>query len=192
MSTNQTKKDQLLEAGLDVFFEKTFERATIDDIVGRAACGKGTFYRYFSNKESLFDELEARFRDLMTNELKKNCPETMPLKEFLNSALKTFVRLFKMHQRLGLVKFARDQQLGKTGDHNCPHKNPPSIDYLRAYLEKALAAKTVRPVRIDAMVAVMLGSAHFYLFRDFKLGIPFTESELEDTVDIILNGVLPL
>lgn len=54
MAKKKTKREQLLEAGIEVFVEKGFEKATIDEIVIRAGCGKGTFYRYFSQKEALF------------------------------------------------------------------------------------------------------------------------------------------
>lgn len=191
MPKKQTKKDQLLEAGLDVFCEKGFDKATIDDIVDLAACGKGTFYRYFDNKESLFDELENGFRELLVTELRQNCDEQMPVREYLMASFKTFVKVFKVHQRLGLIKFARDQQLTEQERKQSARKALPGLLFLQTYLEKAIKEKTLRNVRVESIIAVVIGSAHFYLFRDFKLGIPFTESELEDTVDIFLNGVLP-
>ena len=63
MSKRKTKRELLLEAGLDLFCEKGFEKTTIDDIIARADCGKGTFYRYFDNKDSLYSELLAAARD---------------------------------------------------------------------------------------------------------------------------------
>ena len=41
MKEKTTKRDMLLEAGLSIFYEKGFEKATIDEIVLRAECGKG-------------------------------------------------------------------------------------------------------------------------------------------------------
>lgn len=50
-------KDRILDAALEVFSEKGFHSATVDEIADRAGLGKGTLYRYFANKETLFHEL---------------------------------------------------------------------------------------------------------------------------------------
>lgn len=191
MLHKQTKKNLLLQAGLDIFYEKGFECTTIDDIVGRATCGKGTFYRYFQSKEALFDELENSFKELLGNELEINCPDHLPVKDYLTETIRTVVKVFKMHQKLGLIKFARDQKLRGQKHETCSKQNMPSILHLENFLNKSIAAKNIRKLNVEAMTALVVGAAHFYLFRAFKLGIPFTEGELEDTVEIILNGVLP-
>ncbi len=45
---------QILEAALDVFAEKGFAAARLDDVAIRAGVSKGTLYLYFSDKEDLF------------------------------------------------------------------------------------------------------------------------------------------
>jgi AcrR family transcriptional regulator len=51
------KRGLILEKALDVFAEKDYQRATIDEIAALADVGKGTVYRYFKNKEDLFLDL---------------------------------------------------------------------------------------------------------------------------------------
>ncbi len=190
MARKPAKKDLLLEAGLDIFYEKGFERTTIDDIVSRANCGKGTFYRYFISKEALFEALENRFRDYLLAELESSCPYTMPPADFMQAAMQTTIRVFKQHQRLGLVKFARDQQTGDRAG-GCNPKHLPSVIYLHKYLQKQIEQGKIKPFKPEAITATLFGAAHFYLFRDYKLGLPATTQELEETVEIILKGVLP-
>ncbi len=189
MTSKTSKKDQLLEAGLEIFYTKGFEKATIDDIVNLANCGKGTFYRYFQSKDVLFDELEKRFRNTMMVELQKTCPYSLPVSEFIRSALHSFLKIFRINHRLGLVKMARDQETGRaTCDYD---KTPPGIAYVFDYLKSAASKGLLKDLKHEAIVSCLLGSVHFFIFRDFKLCIPVSEKELDDTVDIILNGVLP-
>ena len=47
----------LLDAALDVFFEKGFASARLEDIAARAGVSKGTVYLYFTSKEDVFDAL---------------------------------------------------------------------------------------------------------------------------------------
>lgn len=48
------RRDALLAAALNVFFEKGYAAARLDDIAARAGVSKGTIYLYFESKEDLF------------------------------------------------------------------------------------------------------------------------------------------
>ena len=48
---------KLLEAGLEVFTERGYHSARVDDVVRVAQLSHGTFYLYFANKEDLFRAL---------------------------------------------------------------------------------------------------------------------------------------
>jgi len=63
--SKQSTKGRILDAALDLFYEKGFHLATVEDISERAGVGKGTLYRYFANKGALFNELiKSRVEDL--------------------------------------------------------------------------------------------------------------------------------
>ncbi len=47
----------VLDAALDVFLERGFDAAKLDDVAKRAGVAKGTLYLYFASKEALFEEL---------------------------------------------------------------------------------------------------------------------------------------
>ena len=51
------KTQRLQDAGLELFLEKGIEATTIDDVTGRAQVAKGSFYRYFADKEALVEAL---------------------------------------------------------------------------------------------------------------------------------------
>lgn len=57
VSPRRTTMERILDAALEVFSENGFHHATVDEIAERADVGKGTLYRYFANKETLFNEL---------------------------------------------------------------------------------------------------------------------------------------
>ncbi|MBV9120340.1 MAG: TetR/AcrR family transcriptional regulator [Chloroflexi bacterium] len=47
------REQEILKAAQDVFFEKGFERTSIDDIAERVGIGKGTVYLHFTSKEEI-------------------------------------------------------------------------------------------------------------------------------------------
>ena len=65
VTVNRKLRSRLLEAGNAVFSEVGYTGATVDDLIERESTSRATFYRYFRNKDDLFDELSrACFRDM--------------------------------------------------------------------------------------------------------------------------------
>ena len=65
----EARPQELLEAALEVFAEKGFNAARVDDIAERAGVSKGTLYLYFDTKEAIFrslvrENLQARITPL--------------------------------------------------------------------------------------------------------------------------------
>lgn len=59
--TKSERRRELLDAAREVFVEKGFGAASIDDIVARAGVARGTFYLYFQDKRAVFEALVDEF-----------------------------------------------------------------------------------------------------------------------------------
>jgi AcrR family transcriptional regulator len=55
------RRGELLDAARDVFVEKGFAAASVDDIALRAGVARGTFYLYFQDKRAVFEALVDDF-----------------------------------------------------------------------------------------------------------------------------------
>jgi AcrR family transcriptional regulator len=51
------RREAILAAALDVFSQRGFATARLDDVAAKAGIAKGTLYLYFKSKEALFEEL---------------------------------------------------------------------------------------------------------------------------------------
>jgi TetR/AcrR family transcriptional regulator len=49
----EERRQSILQAAREVFFESGFHRATVDDVAERAEVSKGTVYLYFESKETI-------------------------------------------------------------------------------------------------------------------------------------------
>src|SRR5687768_18575232 len=65
-ANRRARLEQLSDAALDLFLEHGLLPVTIDQIVERAGVGKGSFYRYFRDKEELVAALFASLVDGVT------------------------------------------------------------------------------------------------------------------------------
>jgi AcrR family transcriptional regulator len=56
-SANNDKRSKIIRAAADLFSEKDFHDATVEEVADLAGVGKGTVYLYFPSKENLFVEV---------------------------------------------------------------------------------------------------------------------------------------
>jgi AcrR family transcriptional regulator len=57
----EQRREQLLQHARDVFAQKGYHAAKIDDIVAQASVARGTFYLHFDDKRRIFEELVDDF-----------------------------------------------------------------------------------------------------------------------------------
>lgn len=58
---SEERKNEILDAALEVFGELGLQEASVDDVVERAGLSKGTLYWYFKSKDRLIGALMKRF-----------------------------------------------------------------------------------------------------------------------------------
>jgi len=51
------RREEILVAAEEIFLEKGYGNATVDDIAARAGASKATMYKWFGNKETMFAEI---------------------------------------------------------------------------------------------------------------------------------------
>lgn len=96
------RRTEILSAAMDVFSEKGFSRATLEEIAERAEFGKGTLYNYFANKEELFEAVIADIFDRFVDIADHYCrPSDRPVKQTLQGIADAMLRF--LHERSRLV-----------------------------------------------------------------------------------------
>jgi TetR/AcrR family transcriptional regulator, cholesterol catabolism regulator len=84
------RKEQILSAAGEVFYEKSYHAASMEDIAARAGMLKPALYYYFPSKEDLLFELAAGDRSVAMIRQFFDTDETLPERDAL-SRLRAFV-----------------------------------------------------------------------------------------------------
>lgn len=61
MGEKISKRELILTAARDIFFEKGYHNATSEEIAKCAGVAKGTLYQYFSSKQEIFVEMHRQY-----------------------------------------------------------------------------------------------------------------------------------
>lgn len=77
MGEKTNKRELILAAAQEVFFEKGYHSATSEEIAKRAGIGKGTIYQYFDSKLEIFLEMHrlyiAQYSEMLSDLIDGNC-----------------------------------------------------------------------------------------------------------------------
>jgi AcrR family transcriptional regulator len=74
----EDRKDAILSAAREVFFEQGIRRATVDEIAARAEVAKGTVYLYFDSRETMLAHLLLEGLDSLNERLEAAFDESAP------------------------------------------------------------------------------------------------------------------
>lgn len=186
----EQRREQLLRHARDVFAEKGYHAAKIDDIVAQASVARGTFYLHFDDKRGVFEELVDDFLALIGNAIVRirvddaSSPPLMQLRENVQRVLE-----------VGLG----DPGMTKILLKNAAGLDPDFDRKVRAFyraIEELLALSLLNGQRLElvrmgdrrVLGALALGSIKELLLQSVEGRIAASARELTDGVMRFLAG----
>jgi len=193
MTLELKRKEQILDAALNVIVKNGYHQSRMDDIVSTSGLSKGAIYWYYKSKKDVYLDLVNHWVNRYSNSLmelpQKDTSSSKQLKNMFNIFFEQFENdpvVFK-----ALLEFwslaGRDDDFNKKLEkvtHNF-------IQYLEKIIQKGVKSgelKNVNP-KITAMsiMVVIEGISWFTLFK--KNGV--SAKEYTDTVsEFILSGLI--
>jgi AcrR family transcriptional regulator len=86
--------EKILTAAARLFAGQRFHEVRIEDVAVAAAVGKGTVYRYFRDKEELYEALLARAAEQVSSRLDNELARASGPQERLKAVVRTFLEYF--------------------------------------------------------------------------------------------------
>ncbi|MGE0246576.1 MAG: TetR/AcrR family transcriptional regulator [Pyrinomonadaceae bacterium] len=79
-------KNIAMESAMDVFWEKGFESASLQDLIEAMDLSKSSFYQAFKSKHALYSETLGHYTDCMVDALSRNLEATSSGLKFIEHA----------------------------------------------------------------------------------------------------------
>jgi len=107
----EERRQSILRAAREVFFENGFHRATVDNVAERAEVSKGTVYLYFESKETILAHLLLEGLDELIEELEQAYAADEPLAadERLRRLGRAYLRFFEREPEYFRLLMAMDR-----------------------------------------------------------------------------------
>jgi AcrR family transcriptional regulator len=130
MTKKQSKEvriEAFLEAAVEEFLEKGYERASIDAIAKRAGVSKGGFYHHFPNKDILLMQANQKLSEPVIEMVEKAIFNESPL-EGLKQYIKEYLKYWGARPKeLGFFFLSMSKAL----------ESPSLMEYYREYINES-------------------------------------------------------
>lgn len=167
----RAKTQQIAKAALELFLEAGVEKVTIDDIVNAANVAKGSFYRYFKDKEALVEALVQPLGQRALGALKR-CSEAVEVAESVEAQKDAYLELA---EKMAGVLFSDPDVLRlylqeKRGPLRGPARPIRQLTRDIGALalettEKAHAKGLLKPISAQVSTLVVVGAVEELLFQ---------------------------
>lgn len=190
----QETRNRIFEVSSRLFKEKGFESTTVDEITKEAGIAKGTFFNYFSTKESLLfyfrEQREEFIFNIMGTQMSLNAPAKEKIKNFLVLVAENYEKdkelmrlLFFEHKRLVMSSRQkpaerRNRQLMFIGILS---------DFLKAGVEKGEIKKGIDlKLASESLNAIYFQSLMTWLHSNTDYSY---SKDISAKIDIIFEGI---
>lgn len=189
------RQAQIMDIALEIFAEKGYHSASIDDIINAADIAKGTFYLHFEGKADILAKLIDHYLDMLYEAsivLDISQPRPIPeiknlyldMARFITSSIefKHFIRLV-LREAIGL-----DQTFLNKVNGFFDRMIEMSASYIRRAQEEGKVLADLDPVGVSYCI---IGSVKELLFRWAVMESKFNiEQTITTTVDLFFRGML--
>lgn len=187
----EERKNELMDAALELFVEKGFETTTINDVVKRVGVAQGLFYYYFGSKHDMLDAVLDRYiadlikllNNIITN---KNFDIGKKFQLFLD----TFFRYGEKNQ-----KFAKDLHYDenliihqKLTDKTIELITPILLQIIREGIQKGLFSTPYPEESVEILIPGMIVYIHRYYFCQDREILSFKMVAIEEIIERILGA----
>ena len=165
-------RDRILQAALQVFAEKGYHRAAVDDIVHASGTSKGAVYHHFPNKEALFlalvDEFSARLAAAIAEAIAGSHGALAKVEAALRAGLETFAG----DQQLARILLLESVSLGPAYEAKRAEVHGRFAALIQGYLDQAVAEGSIGPLDTRVATLAWLGAVNEVVIQWLSRGEP--------------------
>jgi AcrR family transcriptional regulator len=158
-------RQRILDAAEEVFAEKGYHRAVVDDIIHVAKTSKGGFYFHFPSKQGVFLALMDALAPKLMAAVDRAIEQEDTAAGKVNAALRTVLEQFARHRRLSKILLVEAMGLGHGFDEKIVEIRGQFAAMIRRYLDLAVAEGVIAPLDTDVAAYAWFGAINEVVIR---------------------------
>jgi AcrR family transcriptional regulator len=190
MSDKERRRAQILQRARDVFARKGYHQAKIDDIVAAAGVARGTFYLYFQDKRSIFEELVNRFYQTIAMAVSR-IDVALPLEQQIKTNIARVLNVFLEDPGMAKILLADVGGLDIEFDRRLLAFYADIEMLLESSLGEGQELGIVQPGERRVVAHFLLGGVKEVLLQLVRAPVPVDrDAVIRDLYSVLSRGVL--
>lgn len=158
-------RQRILDAAEEVFAEKGYHRAVVDDIIHVARTSKGGFYFHFPSKQGVFLALMDALAPKLMAAVDRAIEQEATAAGKVDAALRTVLEQFARHRRLSKILLVEAMGLGHGFDEKIVEIRGQFAGMIQRYLDLAVAEGVIAPLDTDIAAYAWFGAINEVVIR---------------------------
>lgn len=183
------RKEQILECATHFFATHGYKNTDIQEIANKLGIGKGTIYRLFQTKETLFFATVDRAMTTLETFVKESLLDTSTDIDRIKQAIYSYIRFFSLHPEC-IELFVQERAEFRRRDISTylAHRARRDTEWREIFHRLALHQK-VRNQNFDLMLDCITNLLYGIMFTDVFHKESFDPGKIKEGVDLLLYGI---
>jgi len=186
----EERKNELMDAALELFLKKGFDTTTITDIVKRVGVAQGLFYYYFGSKHDMLDAVIDRYIDNLIESLANIASDnSLNITKKFQLFIDTFFR-YGENNELFAEDLHKDKNLiihQKMTDKTIKLATPLLLHIINEGIHKEVFSLSYPEETLEILVPGMMDYIHRYYFCQNKKTLSIKMRAAEDIINRMLG-----
>jgi AcrR family transcriptional regulator len=182
-------RGKILDAALDVFAQKGYHDASVDEIVEQSGTSKGSVYFHFPNKQRLFLALLDKFADVLERRILDAIDDEETPVRRVSAALDAFLQTFGKYRPFAKILLIQAVGLGAAFEEKRLQVYDRFAALIKTYLDQAIRAGDIPPVDSSIAAYAWMGAINEVVIRWVYTGQPDPERILLTLRPMLLRSV---
>ena len=186
--SDQTRS-RILDAAADVFADKGYHDARMDEIVAISHTSKGAVYHHFPSKNYIFFALIDKFTKLLEDRLRAAIEKEEHGLDRVDAALKICMQTFGQHRTLAKIALVQAVGLGETFETKRREINDRFAGIIQKYLDQAIADGSIPEIDTEVAARAWMGALNEVVLRWVYTGSPDPERATPALRTLLLRSI---
>jgi AcrR family transcriptional regulator len=183
--------DEILQAATGLFAKHGYASATTEMLVDKLGVGKGTIYRYFSNKRELFLATCDRLMHQLLDAIEAAAEQVEDPLDKIAQAIRRYLSFFAEHPEFVELLVQERAQLKDQQRPTYFEHMEADRETHREFFRQLIAQGRVRDVDVDRINDVLSDLVYGTMFTNYFTGRRRSPADqANDILEIVFNGIL--
>jgi TetR/AcrR family transcriptional regulator, fatty acid metabolism regulator protein len=151
-------RERILQTAIEVFGERGYQAASMDEIARRAGSSKGGVYFHFPNKQAIFEALISELVMMLESDVRSAIDQAHGALARVDAALTVAIRTFAANRGLTRLLLVEANGLGHPFDQEIRAARTVFLSVIESYLANAVDEGTIAPLDTGVAACVWLGA----------------------------------